>query len=65
MGLYYFIAVCGGVLGVTAGIYRKNLTGKGGDQVPFIPVPKTSPMVSVLDPRVNPEDYSHDGKTNE
>jgi len=64
-GLYYFIAVCGGVLGVTAGIYRKKLTGKGENQVSFIPVPKTSPMVGVLDPRVDPEDYSHDGKAKE
>jgi hypothetical protein len=50
---------------VAACIYRKKPAGKVEDQVPFIPMPKTSPMVSVLDPRGNPEGYSHDGKTNE
>ena len=64
-GLYHFTAVCGGVLGGAAGIYRKKLAGKVVDQGPFFPMPKTSPMVGVLDPRSNPEDYSHDGKTNE
>jgi MFS family permease len=64
-GLYHFTAICGGVLGVAAFIYRKKIAGKVEDQVPFIPMPKTSPMVSVLDPRNNPEGYSHDGKTNE
>jgi hypothetical protein len=62
-GLYYFTAVCGGILGVAACIYRITLAGKVGNQVPFIPVPKTSPMVSVLDPRSNPEGYSHDIKS--
>jgi len=64
-GLYHFTAVCGGVLGGAACIYRIKQAGRVEDQVPFIPMPKTSPMVSVLDPRGNPEDYSHDGKTNE
>ena len=64
-GLYHFTAVCGGILGVAACIYRLKLAGRVEDQVPFIPMPKTSPMVGVLDPRSNPEDYSHDGKTDE
>ena len=64
-GLYHFTAICGGVLGVAAGIYRKKIAGMVEDQVPFISMPKTSPMVSVLDPRNNPEGYSNDGKTNE
>ena len=64
-GRYHFTASCGGVLGVAACIYRKKLAGKVEDKVPFIPIPKTSPMVSLLDPRGNPEGYSHDGKTNE
>jgi MFS family permease len=57
-GLYHFTAVCGGVLGVAACIYRIKLAGRVVDQVPFIPVPKTSPIVSVLDPRTNPEGHS-------
>jgi MFS family permease len=63
-GLYHFTAACGGVLGVTACIYRKKPARKVEDQVPFFPVPKTSPMVGVLDPRSNPEGCYHDGKTN-
>ena len=57
-GLYHFTAVCGGILGVAAFICRKNLARKVEDQVSFVPMPKTSPMVGVLDPRSNPEDYS-------
>ena len=64
-GLYHFTAVCGGVLGGTAFIYRKKLSGRVEDQVPFFPMHRTSPMVGVLDPRSNPEGYSHDGKTKE
>jgi len=64
-GLYHFTAVCGGVLGGAAFIYRKKLPGRVDDKVPFFPMPKTSPMVGVLDPRSNPEGYSHDGKSNE
>ena len=64
-GLYHFTAVCGGVLGGAAFIYRKKLSGRVEDQVPFFPMHRTSPMVGVLDPRSNPEGYSHDGKTNE
>jgi MFS family permease len=63
-GLYHFTAVCGGVLGGAACIYRMKLAGRVVDQVPFIPEPKTSPMVSVLDPRSNPEGHSHGEKTN-
>ncbi|MGD8520094.1 MAG: MFS transporter [Desulfobacterales bacterium] len=61
-GLYHFTAVCGGVLGTAACIYRIKLRGRVEELVPFIPMPKTSPMVGVLDPRSNPEDYCHDGK---
>jgi MFS family permease len=64
-GLYHFTAVCGGGLGVSAYIYRKMLAGKVEDRVPFIPMPKTSPMVGVLDPRRNPEGSSRDEKINE
>ena len=63
-GLYHFTAVCGGVLGVASCIYRIKV-GKVEDQVPFIPMPKTSPVVGVLNPRGNPEGYSHDQKTTE
>jgi MFS family permease len=53
-GLYYFMAVCGGLLGGSAWIFRKKLPGKITDQVPFVPIPKTSPIVSTLDPRGEP-----------
>jgi MFS family permease len=63
-GLYYFTGACGGVFSLAAFIGRKKLAGKVRDQVPFIPMPKTSPMVSVLDPRCNSEEYSLGDKTN-
>ena len=56
-GLYYFTAICGGILGGAAWIFRKKLPGKIEDQVPFIPIPKTSPIVSTLDPRGDPYGY--------
>ncbi|MEA3232614.1 MAG: MFS transporter [Thermodesulfobacteriota bacterium] len=57
-GLYYFTAICGGILGGAAWIFRKKLPGKIEDQVPFIPIPKTSPIVSTLDPRGDPYGYA-------
>jgi len=54
-GLYYFMAACGGLLGGAAWIFREKLSGKISDQVPFIPIPKTSPIVSTLDPRGEPD----------
>jgi hypothetical protein len=50
-GLYHFTAVCGGLLGGAAWICRNKLPGKVEDQVPYIPIPKTSPVVSTFDPR--------------
>lgn len=63
-GLYHFTAVCGGVFGLAACIGRKKLAGKVEDQVPFVPVPKTSPMVGALDPRSIPEGYPPDKEVN-
>jgi MFS family permease len=57
-GLYYFTAVCGGTLGVVALIYRNIQPSNVEDQVAFIPIPRTSPMVSTLYPRSEPENYS-------
>ncbi len=57
-GLYHFTAVCGGLLGGAAWICRNKLPGKVEDQVPYIPIPKTSPIVSVLDPRGDPEGFT-------
>ncbi len=57
-GLYLFTAVCGGILGVTAWIYRNKLPVTVEDQVPFVPIPKTSSVVSALDPRGDPDDYN-------
>jgi MFS family permease len=57
-GLYHFTAICGGILGGTAWIYRNKLPVKVEDQVPFIPIPKTSSVVSALDPRGDPDDYN-------
>ncbi len=57
-GLYYFTAVCGGTLGVVALIYRNIQPSNVEDQVAFIPIPRTSPVVSTLDPRGESENYS-------
>jgi hypothetical protein len=62
-GLYHFTAACGGVLGGAAWICRKKLAVKVEDQVAFFPMPKTSPMVGVLDPRSNLKGCSQDDKT--
>jgi MFS family permease len=56
-GLYHFTATCGGILGCAAWICRKWLKGKFEDQVPFVYIPRTSPVVSALDPRGDPDDY--------
>jgi len=64
-GLYHFTAACGGVLGAAAYIGRKKLAGRMEDQVPFVAIPKTSPVVSTLDPRGNPAGYSDDRQINE
>jgi len=53
-GLYLFTAICGGILGGTAWIYRNKFQINVEDQVPFIPMPKTSSVVSTLDPRGDP-----------
>jgi MFS family permease len=63
-GFYYFTGACGGVFSLAAFIGRKKMAGKVEDQVPFIPMPKTSPMVGVLDPRSNSEDYLPGDQTN-
>ena len=60
-GLYHFTAICGGILGAAAGLYRIKSLGMVEARVPFVSVPKTSPVVSVLDPRRNPQDGSSDG----
>jgi len=54
-GFYYFTALCGGLLGWAAWICRKKLRVKTEEQVPYIPIPKTSPVVSTLDPRGDPD----------
>lgn len=59
-GLYHFTAACGGVLGLAAFIGRKKLAAKIGGKVPFIPMPKTSPVVGVLNPRSMPESDQHE-----
>ena len=64
-GLYHFTAACGGLLGGAAWFWRNKLSGKVEDQVPFIPVPKTSPMVSTLDPRGDYDGFTEENNINE
>jgi len=50
-GLYYFTAFCGGGLGLIVWSLRKRLPSSLADQVPTIPIPRTSPVVGAIDPR--------------
>ena len=50
-GLYYFTAACGGALGLVVWSLRNKLPGNFEDQVPYVSIPRTSPVVSRLDPR--------------
>jgi hypothetical protein len=59
-GLYYFTAFCGGSLGLIVWSLRKRLTRSLADQVPTIPIPRTSPVVGVIDPRGENIDYRDD-----
>ncbi|MBW2611216.1 MAG: MFS transporter [Deltaproteobacteria bacterium] len=63
-GLYYFTAACGGTLGVVAWIYRHKLPSNVEDQVAFVPIPRTSPVVSHFDPRGEAEGFSNDNDDN-
>lgn len=56
-GLYYFTAICSGSLGLIVWSLRKRLSSTLADQVPTIPIPRTSPVVGTIDPRGgNPND---------
>ncbi|MEE4265061.1 MAG: MFS transporter [Desulfobacteraceae bacterium] len=55
-GLYYFTAGCGGTLGIIVWGLRNKLPRNFENQVPYIPIPKTSPVVSTIDPRGEHED---------
>ena len=50
-GLYYFTAGCGGTLGLIVWSLRNKLPSNFEEQVPYIPIPRTSPVVSTIDPR--------------
>ncbi len=50
-GLYYFTAGCGGTLGMVVWSLRNKLPSNFEEQVPYIPIPRTSPVVSNIDPR--------------
>jgi len=54
-GYYYFTAICGGLLGAAAWICRKKLRIETDDQVPYVPIPAKSPVISTLDPRGEPD----------
>ncbi len=55
-GVYLFITLCTLVLGTGAWFYREKDKVATADQVHCIPVPRTSPVASVLDPRGEPEE---------
>ena len=53
-GLYFFIAACGGLLGGAVLASRHKLPSNREEQVPYISIPRTSPVVSQIDPRRDP-----------
>ena len=55
-GLYLFTAFCGCNLGLAAWGYRKKQPSSVEDQVTFVPIPRTSPVVSQFDPRHEDEE---------
>ncbi len=55
-GMYLFMSACSGLFGAGALLYRSRRQTPMEDQVPFIPVPRTSAVVTALDPRVEPEE---------
>ncbi len=59
-GLYFFTAGCGGILCLSAWGYRYNRPGNMEDQVAFVPIPRTSPVVSQFDPRGEPGEVVED-----
>jgi MFS family permease len=50
-GLYYFTAGCGATLGIVVLVSRNKLPSNFEEQVPYIPIPRTSPVISTIDPR--------------
>ena len=62
-GLYIFTASCGGILCLAAWWYRLKQPTNVEDQVAFVPIPRTSPVVSHFDPRGEPISDADDGTT--
>ena len=54
-GLYYFTSGCGGTLGMLVWGLRNKVPSNFEEQVPYVPIPRTSPVVSNIDPRGEPE----------
>jgi MFS family permease len=64
-GLYYYTAACSGLLGVVVLSLRNKLPRNFEEQVPYIPIPRTSPVVSTIDPRREHEDQSNKSEMSE
>jgi MFS family permease len=64
-GLYYFTALCGAVLGITVWSLRNKVPSNLADQVPYVPIPRTSPVVSTIDPRRDHKGYDAVGDSHE
>jgi len=62
-GLYFFTAFCGGILGLAALGYRYKKPSSVEDQVAYVPIPRTSPVVSHFDPRGESGDDAEGGTT--
>jgi len=54
-GLYLFIALISAAFAAAALVYRRRRPRRVWDQVPFVAVPRTSPVASAFDPRLAPD----------
>jgi hypothetical protein len=54
-GLYLFIALISAAFAAAALLYRRRRPRQVQDQAPFVALPRTSPVASALDPRLEPE----------
>ncbi len=54
-GLYLFIALISATFAAAALVYRRRRPRRVRDQVPFVAVPRTSPVASAFDPRLAPD----------
>ena len=59
-GLYVFIAIITTIFGITVILYQFLEKPKAEEQVPYIPVPRTSPIINVIHPHSETDETGDD-----